>query len=90
MDDKEIKDVQVFGDVLILPDSRPEKTESGLFLSKSQFAESINSGSVIQSKLEAVPIGSRIIHLPYAYSELKVGGEVYRVVNEESIIAVVK
>jgi len=90
MEDKDVKDVQVFGDVLMKPDEPEKRTAGGLYVSPGKFSEVINSGVVIKSKLEEIPEGSRIIHHPYGYSELKIGGEMYRVLNLENIIAVVK
>lgn len=77
-------------DIIVLPDKEQTKTSSGIELIPSKFNKTIATGTVVRSFNKDFPEGTRVIHQPYAYSEIEADDTIYRVMRPEAIIATIQ
>lgn len=76
--------------VLILPDPEKTETESGILVQQEQqkatfLGKIMNVGSAVQELTE----GDHVLYSGWAYEQLSFEGDVYHIVDERDVLALV-
>lgn len=72
--------------VLVLPDDKETKTESGILLTEKTVEKPV-TGTVVVGN-ESVKEGDKVLFSKYGYDEVKIEGELHYVVSELSLLAI--